>query len=90
MDYRVAIRQNTNKQQLTFDELASIIAGLAGDAQKDGTMTINSQDLDQILKSFLGENSTTGAWLHHNNPEVQARLNWHYDTNKGEGYFTTK
>ena len=90
MDYRAAIRQNTNKNQLSFNELAQIIAGLVGDEQPDGTMIIDGNKLDQVLKSFLGEDGTVAAWFHYNNPEVQARLNWHYNTNEGEGYYTTK
>jgi hypothetical protein len=90
MDYQAAICQNTNKKQLSFSELATIIAGLAGDEQSDGKMKINGDKLDTVLRSILGENGTTAAWFHFNNPEVQAKLNWHYEVNEGNGYYTTK
>ena len=90
MDYITAIRENTNKQELSFNELAQMIAGLSGDEQPDGTMVIDGNKLDRILKNILGNDGTTAAWFHYNNPEVRARLNWHYDVNEGEGYYTTK
>ena len=90
MDYKAAIRQNTQKDQLSFTELATIIAGLAGDEQNDGTMVIDGNKLDKVLKTLLGKDGTTAAWFHYNNPEVQAKLNWHYETNEGEGYYTEK
>ena len=90
MDYRAAIHQNTNKQQLSFTELAQIIAGLSGDEQPDGTMVIDGNQLDTILKTILGKDGTTAAWFHYNNPEVQSKINWHYEVNEGEGYYTTK
>lgn len=89
MDYKAAIRLNTEKKEISFTELAQIIAGLSGDEQSGGT-EIDVHKLDKILQSILGVNGTTAAWLHYNNPEVQAKLNWHYDTNKGEGYYTEK
>ena len=90
MDYKSAIRLNTEKQQLSFTELAQIITGLSGDEQPNGIMTISVNKLDQILQSILGKDGTTAAWFHYNNPEVQAKLNWHYETNEGEGYYTAK
>lgn len=90
MDYRTAIRENTNKQELSFTELAQIIAGLSGVERPDGKMEINGDQLDTILKSFLGKNGTTAAWFHYNNPEVRDKINWHYDVNLGEGYYTAK
>jgi len=90
MDYITAIRENTNKQQLSFTGLAQIIAGLSGDEQPDGTMVIDGNKLDRILKNILGNDGATAAWFHYNSPEVQAKLNWHYDVNEGEGYYTTK
>jgi len=90
MDYKSAIRENTNKQELSFDELAEIIAGLAGDAQKDGTKVIDGNNLDKVFKTLLGKDGTTAAWFHYNNSEVQAKINWHYDVNDGQGYYTEK
>ena len=52
MDYKAAIRQNTQKDQLSFSELATIIAGLAGDEQNDGTMVIDGNNLDNIYSSI--------------------------------------
>ena len=90
MDYKAAISENTNKSQLSFTELAQIIAGLAGDEQSDGTMNINGNQLDTILKTILGKDGTTAAWFYYNNPEVRAKINWHYEVNEGEGYYTLK
>ena len=42
MDYRTAIRQNTNKPHLSFTELAQIIVGLSGDERPDGTIEIDN------------------------------------------------
>lgn len=90
MDYKTAIRENTNKPHLSFTELAKIIAGLAGNERPDGAMEIDGNQLNTILKSFLGKDGTTAAWFHYNSPEVQAKINWHYDVNEGEGYYTLK
>ncbi len=90
MDYKTAIRENTNKPQLSFTELAQIIAGLSGNERPDGRMEIDGNNLDKILKSFLGNDGSTAAWFHYNNPEVQAKINWYYDVNEGAGYFTIK
>jgi hypothetical protein len=90
MDYKAAISQNTDKKQLSFNELAQIITGLSGDERPEGTMEIDGNKLDKILQSILGEDGTTAAWFHYNTPEVQARLNWHYEVNEGEGYYTVK
>ena len=58
MDYKASIRQNTQKDQLSFTELAQIIAGLSGDEQSDGTMEINGNQLDTILKTIFGKDGT--------------------------------
>ena len=90
MDYKAAIRENTNKPQLSFTELAQIIAGLSGNERPDGKMEIDGNQLDTILTSFLGKDGATAAWFHYNSPEVQAKINWHYDVNEGTGYYTVK
>lgn len=90
MDYKAAIRENTNKPHLSFTELAKIIAGLAGNERPDGTMEIDGNQLNTILKTILGTDGATAAWFYYNNPEVRAKINWHYDVNEGEGYYTLK
>jgi hypothetical protein len=89
MDYKAAISQNTDKKQLSFNELEEIIVKLYGEEQNE-RIILQPEKFISILKSMFDPDSYTmiNAFVH--SSQLQAVFNWHYDTRDGQGYLTDK
>ena len=75
-------------KNLTFDELSDIIIRFFGkEDENDGTMIIDKQTMETIIKKVLGdENSFRALVAIQNSEQLQNILIWEYDVIKGCGY----
>lgn len=91
MDYNGNIRQVTNKEFLTFQELKDITVRMYGNETEDGGMTMSGNDLEKHIRSILGdENSFTAAKSIEHFPQLQNIFIWRYDVKNGYGILTEK
>lgn len=91
MNYNDNIRQVTDKDFLTFQELKDITVRMYGNETEDGGMTMSGNDLEKHIRSILGdENSFTAANSVENFPQLQNILIWRYDVKNGYGILMEK
>ena len=83
-DYVSTIRGCYPGQKITMTTLIETIISKYG---KDNSMTETM--LDNILNILLGEGKDL-AFTVHNEPALSKKLKFHFDTQLGEGFFTTK
>ena len=85
------IRYVTNKKNLSFNELTDIIVRFFGAEDENGTMIMNKQEMEAIIKKVLGDkNSFTVLVAMQNSEQLQSILIWEYDVEKGCGYLREK
>ena len=83
-DYVSTIRGCYPGQKITMTTLIETIISKYG---KDNCMTKTM--LDNILNILLGEGKDM-AFAINNDPIFSEKLNFHFDTQLGQGFFTTK
>ena len=83
-DYVSTIREYYPEQKITLTTLIETIISKYG---KDNSMTETM--LDNILNILLGEGKDM-AFVVHNEPTFSRKLKFHFDTQLGQGFFTTK
>lgn len=85
------IRKVTNKKTLSFEELSDIIIRFFGKEDENGTMFMDIQEMESIIKKILGDkNSFTALVAMQNSEQLQSILIWEYDVEKGGGYLREK
>lgn len=97
MDRKKDILIHSGETNLSFTELIIAIIylyGTNGDIKPDSIVatqeeiSIESAELKKLLNDILTKDGADMAWFIHNTPLAREKLNWHYDTVKGEGYIT--
>ena len=83
-EYVSIIREKYPDQKITLLTLVETIISKYG---KDNSMTETM--LDNILNILLGEGKDM-AFAVHNEPTFSRKLKFHFDTQLGQGFFTTK
>tara|TARA_A100001015_G_scaffold315950_1_gene429035 strand:- start:560 stop:829 length:270 start_codon:yes stop_codon:yes gene_type:complete len=83
-DYVSTIRGCYPGQKISLTTLIETIISKYG---KDNSMTETM--LDNILNILLGEGKDM-AFAVHNEPTFSRKLKFHFDTQLGQGFFTTK
>ena len=83
-DYVSTIREYYPEQKITLTTLIETIISKYG---KDNSMTETM--LDNILNILLGEGKDI-AFAINNDSIFSSKLNFHFDTQLGEGFITTK
>ena len=85
------IRSVSTKSKLSFNELSDIIIRFFGTEAENGTMIMNKQEMEAIIKKVLGdENSFITLVAMQNSEQLQSILTWKYDVIKGGGYLHEK
>ena len=88
---RENIRSVSTKSKLSFNELSDIIIRFFGTEAENGTMIMNEQEMETIIKKVLGDkNSFTALVAMQNSEQLQSILIWEYDVEKGGGYLHEK
>ena len=88
---RENIRTVTNKGILTFDELSDIIVRFFGTETENGTMVMNKEEMEAIIRNILkDENSFTALVAMQNSHELQSILIWEYNVREGTGFLRKK
>ena len=83
-DYVSTICECYPRQKISLTTLIETIISKYG---KDNSMTETM--LDNILNILLGEGKDM-AFAVHNEPTFSKKLKFHFDTQLGQGFFTTK
>lgn len=85
------IRSVSTKSKLSFNELSDIIVRFFGTETENGTMIMNKQEMEAIIKKVLGdENSFIALVAMQNSEKLQSILIWEYDVENGCGYLREK
>lgn len=85
------IRSVSTKSKLSFNELSDIIIRFFGTEAENGTMIMNKQEMEAIIKKVLGdEKSFTALVAMQNSEQLQSILIWEYDVENGSGYLREK
>ena len=88
---RENIRTVTNKGILTFDELSDIIVRFFGTETENGTMVMNKEEMEAIIRNILkDEISFTALVAMQNSHELQSILIWEYNVREGTGFLRKK
>ena len=88
---RENIRSVSTKSKLSFNELSDIIIRFFGTEAENGTMIMNRQEMEVIIKKVLGDkNSFTALVAMQNSEQLQSILIWEYDVENGCGYLLEK
>jgi hypothetical protein len=91
MNYNDNIRQVTDKNFLTFQELKDITIRMYGNETEDGGTIMSGKDLEKHIRSILrDENSFTAAISVENFHQLQNIFIWRYDVKNGYGILTEK
>lgn len=84
-DYVSAISEFYPNQKITLATLMETIIRKYG---KNDSMTEN--ELEKILNIVIGKEGTDIAFAVNNELSLQRKLNFHYDTQLGQGFITLK